>query len=223
MWTCLWISLLLRPIYPVHFEKSPKIWSEEDFGAWFSVDWRMQRALETLKSELASKPVVQPIFLENQSTITTQRVWESYLWCHVSGAASRNLCVKVIVSSWAKVVQHWAWFPSDCFVGKRLKHFYVAQNSISKLIIVSWNSISLQKRNSQKPFQHEPQDGQFRSWPLTMNQLQRRFFDSSFRRHEWTEIRSDWRRVETSWQFYSQSWRTLWSLCRAEFHFIRRV
>ena len=123
---------------------------------------KCQRAFERLKSELASKPDVQPYSLKKEVTFTTDASEKA-----IGGVLSQEGHPVIYVSKTLSQAEK-RFSNIDCetlaivFVVKRLNQFYLAGNSTSKLIIVPWNSYLLQTRNSQKPYQQESQDGQFR-------------------------------------------------------------
>ena len=129
---------------------------------------KCQRAFERLKSELASKPIVQPFSLKKEVTITTDASEKA-----ISGALSQEGHPVIYVSqTLSQAEQRYSNIERETlaivFVVKLLSSFYLAGNSTSKLIIVPWISYLLQTKNSQKPYQQESQDGQFRLWLLIM-------------------------------------------------------
>ena len=129
---------------------------------------KCQRAFERLKSELASKPVVQPSSLEKEVTITTDASEKA-----IDGVLSQEwqpvICVSKTLS---QAEQRYSNIEREAlaivFVVKRLKQFLLGRNFNFELIIVLWISYLLQTRNSQKPYQQESQDEQFRLWPSIM-------------------------------------------------------
>ena len=94
-----------------HVENYPNFWSEEEVVGWIPVDWNMSTkgvSIGTCCSSLLSEKARKD---HNSCT------WESLWWRPISGMAPCDLCIKD-VSGWAKVLQHWAWSPSNCLCGK---------------------------------------------------------------------------------------------------------
>ena len=129
---------------------------------------KCQRAFERLKSELASKPIVQPFSLKKEVTITTDASEKA-----ISGALSQEGHPVIYVSqTLSQAEQRYSNIERETlaivFVVKRLKQFLLGRKFNLETDHRPLDFIFAPNKELPKPYQQESQDGQFHLWLLIM-------------------------------------------------------
>ena len=159
----------------LHFENRTNVLSEEEVGSWVPVDCKkstcIRKAEVCISIETCSSALRSEIGSNNHHRCVWEIVWRSPIW----GGAPCNLCIKNISQDeqWYSKIEREAL--AIVFVVKRLTQFFVAGKTRASLIIVLWSSYLLQTTNSQKPYQQEPQGGQFWISPLIKHRYKEGF------------------------------------------------